>query len=47
MPGERLTPADGPGTLCAIFAELDDTTGLTRRIAPVRLGGALAPTMPD
>ncbi len=47
MPGERLSPADGPGTLCGIFAELDATTGLTRRIAPVRLGGALQQTLPN
>ncbi len=46
MPGDRLTPADGPGTMCAIFVELDDTTGLARRIAPVRIGGRLAPAMP-
>jgi metallophosphoesterase (TIGR00282 family) len=46
MPGERLTPAEGAGTLCGIFAELDDATGLTRRIAPVRVGGMLAPAMP-
>jgi len=47
MPGERLTPAEGPGTLCAVYAELDDATGLTRKIAPVRVGGALAPTVPE
>ncbi len=47
MPGERLTPAEGPGTLCAIYAELDDTTGLARRVAPVRLGGQLIPTLPE
>jgi 2',3'-cyclic-nucleotide 2'-phosphodiesterase len=47
MPGERLIPAEGPGTLCAVFAELDDATGLARRVAPVRLGGQLAPTLPD
>ncbi|MBI3706493.1 MAG: YmdB family metallophosphoesterase [Proteobacteria bacterium] len=46
MPGERLTPAEGPGTLCAIYAELDDTTGLTTKIAPLRLGGRLAPAWP-
>ena len=47
MPGERLTPAEGPGTLCAVYAELDDATGLARKVAPVRVGGALAPAMPD
>jgi len=47
MPGERLTPAEGPGTLCGVYAELDDATGFTRKIAPVRIGGALAPAMPE
>ena len=47
MPGERLTPAEGEGTLCAIYAEIDDATGLARRVAPVRLGGQLVETVPD
>lgn len=47
IPGERLTPADGPGTLCAVFVETDDRTGLARRVEPVRLGGRLAPIRPS
>jgi len=47
MPGERLTPADGPGTMCAVFAEIDDATGLARRVAPIRIGGRLAPASVD
>ncbi|HUK10829.1 MAG TPA: TIGR00282 family metallophosphoesterase [Stellaceae bacterium] len=46
MPGERLQVAEGEGTLCAVFVETDDATGLARRIAPVRLGGRLAPASP-
>lgn len=46
MPGERLSPAEGEGTLCGIFAEIDAATGLTRRIEPVRIGGRLKPAMP-
>lgn len=46
MPGERLQVAEGEGTLCAVFVETDDATGLARRIAPVRLGGRLAPALP-
>ena len=46
MPGERLAPAEGEGTLCAVFVETDDATGLARRIAPVRLGGRLEEAMP-
>ncbi len=45
LPGERLTPAEGEGTLCAIYAEIADT-GLAVRVAPVRQGGRLAPAMP-
>jgi metallophosphoesterase (TIGR00282 family) len=45
LPGERLTPAEGEGTLCAIYAEIADT-GLATRVAPVRAGGRLIPAMP-
>ncbi len=44
MPTDRLAPADGEATLCAVFAELDDATGLARSIAPLRLGGVLQET---
>lgn len=43
---ERLSPALGDGTLCGVFVETDDVTGLARRVAPVRLGGRLAATEP-
>jgi len=46
VPGDRLSPAEGPGTLCAVFVETDDATGLARRIEPVRLGGRLAQSVP-
>ncbi|MBI3507142.1 MAG: YmdB family metallophosphoesterase [Proteobacteria bacterium] len=45
LPGERLTPAEGEGTLCAIYAELG-ANGLATRVAPVRVGGRLIPAMP-
>ncbi len=47
MPTQRLEAADGPATLCATLAELDDASGLTTRITPVRLGGRLAEAMPE
>ena len=47
MPGEKLSPAEGAATLCGAFVETDDTTGLARRIEPVRLGGRLAAAMPQ
>jgi metallophosphoesterase (TIGR00282 family) len=46
MPGERLGPAEGEATLCGVFVETDDATGLARRIEPLRLGGRLAQAMP-
>jgi hypothetical protein len=47
MRTERLEPADGEGTLCALFVETDDKTGLARRASPVRIGGALASVIPE
>ncbi len=47
LPTERLSVAKGEGTLSAVFVETDETTGLATRIAPVRVGGRLAPTQPD
>ncbi len=43
-PGNRFTPAKGPGTMCGVFVETDDKTGLATKISPIRLGGALAQT---
>jgi len=45
--GERLTPATGEGTLCAVYVETDDANGLATRISPVRLGGRLIEVMPN
>jgi 2',3'-cyclic-nucleotide 2'-phosphodiesterase len=47
MPGERLAPAEGEATICGVFVVTDDATGLATRIEPVRLGGRLAPAMPE
>jgi metallophosphoesterase (TIGR00282 family) len=46
MPGERLTPAEGPATICGAFVETDDLTGLAKRILPVRVGGRLDQALP-
>ena len=47
VPGPRLTPAMGEATLCAVYVETDERTGLARRIAPLRIGGRLARAVPD
>ena len=44
--GERLAPAEGPATICGLFVETDDTTGLALRVEPVRTGGRLSQVMP-
>jgi metallophosphoesterase (TIGR00282 family) len=46
MPTERLTAAEGPATVCGLFVETDDATGLARRAAPLRVGGRLAESWP-
>jgi hypothetical protein len=46
MPGEKLGPAEGPVTICGVFVETDDATGLAKRIEPLRQGGRLSQAMP-
>ena len=43
-PGERMTPSEGPATLCGSVIDVDPATGLAREIRPFRRGGRLAPT---
>ena len=47
MSGGRMTPATGPATVCAVFVETDDRTGLAVRCEPVRIGGRLIQTAPS
>lgn len=46
MPGQKPQVAEGEGTLCGALVVTDDTTGLARRIEPVRVGGRLVPLVP-
>ena len=46
LPGERYAPALGEGTLCGVYVETDDRTGLATRIEPIRIGGRLAEHIP-
>ncbi|HEX4370638.1 MAG TPA: TIGR00282 family metallophosphoesterase [Rhizomicrobium sp.] len=41
----RFSPATGPATVCGVFVETG-VNGLAVRIAPVRVGGRLAQTLP-
>jgi metallophosphoesterase (TIGR00282 family) len=45
VPGGRFEPAMGEATLCAVYVETDDRTGLATRIQPIRLGGRLQQAM--
>jgi metallophosphoesterase (TIGR00282 family) len=41
MPGEKLEPAEGEATVCAVLVETDDATGLAKNCRPIRMGGGL------
>jgi metallophosphoesterase (TIGR00282 family) len=47
VPTERLTPAEGEGTVCGMMVDTDDRRGLAIRVEPLRLGGRLSPHLPD
>ncbi len=47
LPTERKAPAEGPATLCGVFVESDDVSGLALRIEPIRVGGRLRQTIPS
>jgi len=44
--GGRFRPAEGAATVCGVFVETDDVTGLARRIEPIRIGGRLSQSIP-
>jgi len=46
MRSGRFEPADGEGTVCGLYVETDDSTGLAVSCAPIRLGGVLSQTRP-
>jgi hypothetical protein len=46
LPTDRLEPAHGEATLCAVLVETDDTSGLAVNIEPLRMGGRLPQTLP-
>jgi metallophosphoesterase (TIGR00282 family) len=47
IPAARFEPALGPATLSGVAVETDDATGLAVKVAPVRMGGRLAPALPE
>ncbi len=47
MARDRFEPATGEATLCGLFVETDDATGLAVSVAQVRQGGRLSQAGPD
>ncbi|UMM63491.1 2',3'-cyclic-nucleotide 2'-phosphodiesterase [Aristophania vespae] len=47
IPSERPQPAQGPATVSGILVETDDSTGLAKRISPLRVGGRLLGCWPN
>ena len=45
--GGRYKPAEGPATVCGLYLETDDATGLALRIEPIRVGGRLSQSIPQ
>ena len=43
----RFTPAEGEATLSGVAIETDDATGLVTYVSPLRVGGVLAPVVPQ
>lgn len=43
----RLEPAKEEATLCAVYVESNDKTGLATKVSPLRLGGRLSTVMPN
>jgi len=45
--GDRYSPALGDGTLCGVFVQTDDSTGLAIRVEPIRMGARLIENFPS
>ena len=46
MQGGRMSPASGEATVCGLFVETDDATGLAVNAHPIRVGGRLREITP-
>ncbi|MFN4288838.1 MAG: YmdB family metallophosphoesterase [Brevundimonas sp.] len=46
LSGGRYQPASGEATICGVFVETDERTGLATRIEPIRMGGRLKASVP-
>ena len=46
LSGGRYQPASGPATVCGVYVDTDDRTGLATRVEPIRIGGRLSQAVP-
>jgi metallophosphoesterase (TIGR00282 family) len=46
VPAGRLEPMEGEATLCGVFVETNDATGLAQSVEPIRIGGRLREAFP-
>jgi metallophosphoesterase (TIGR00282 family) len=46
IPRSRYEPAVGPGTISGLAVDIDDATGLAKKVGPLRLGPHLEPARP-
>tara|TARA_B100002052_G_scaffold186088_1_gene169521 strand:+ start:63 stop:875 length:813 start_codon:yes stop_codon:yes gene_type:complete len=44
---DRLKPANGEATICGVLIETDETSGLAKKITPLRFGGKLIEKWPS
>ena len=47
VPAGRLEPTEGEATVCGVFVETNDFTGLAQSIEPIRIGGRLQEAFPE
>ena len=47
MNKDRFTPAADEATLCGIYVETDDKTGLAKNVVQIRIGGRLQQSEPS
>ncbi len=47
IPSARHKPAEGLATVCGVYVETDNRTGLAKRVEPIRIGGRLMQAIPE
>jgi calcineurin-like phosphoesterase len=41
----KMTPASGEATFCGVIVDIDNDSGLAKKIEPIKLGGILTNTI--